>query len=570
MSPLRYTLSVLAISLAFTSTQAQTAIIKPGTGTVSGRVVLKGEPARDVAVVLQLQVTGAQPNPDAALRARTDGEGRFQFTGVAAGRYSIMAFSPGAISESDINFGTIRGRPLNVAEGENVENIELSLKLGGVITGRVTDSGGRPLVDERVTLNRLDRQGRSQPFYGSPYSFEMYVTDDRGVYRIYGLPEGRYRVSVGFAQAPGSVTVTSSRSFYPRTFHPDTTDESEAKVIELTEGFEATNVDISVADQKRAYDILGRVVNADNGQPVAGVEIGYGSYRDGRMVTGGWNGERSRANGEFRLIGVLPGKYGIFARSDGDSDFVSDPVMCDITEGDAHGVEVRVRQGGSVSGVVVIEGTSDPKILSRLSQINLMVYTWPNQPGQLLMAPRRPIRVNADGSFRVRGLPQGKVEISIPPAPGLALARIELNGASRREPMELNSGENITGVKIVLTHGTLSLRGEVKLIGITLPQGQRLIAYARRTDLSVQSSSSAEIDARGQFVIENLAPGEYEVRAGFVFGPNVDRPDPGVMRAFSMSMQKVIISGDNQPPITLIVDINNQPAPREGRKEGNQ
>jgi protocatechuate 3,4-dioxygenase beta subunit len=559
MPKLRFILSVLALCLSNRPVQAQTTGPKLGTATVSGRVVLKGEPAQDVAVVLQPQVSGAPLNPDAVLRVRTDSSGRFHIAAVAAGRFSITAFSPGAVSPGDMNFGGMPGKTLNVSDGENVDNIDLALKPGGVITGHVTNSQGRPLVDERVTLNRIDREGRPQQFYGSPYSFDIYNTDDRGVYRIYGLPEGRYRISVGYSQAPGSIAFIQGRTFYPMTYYPDTTDESQAKVIEVTEGDEATNIDITVGESKRSYDIYGRVVD-EGGQPVAGVAISYGSFRDGRLAASGSNGERSRANGEFRLIGVLPGKYGVFARSDGDSDYFSDPVMCDISEGDAYGVEIKVREGSSVSGVVAIEGTSDPKTLSRLSQINLRVFTRPNSAGQGPMGPMRPIRVNADGSFQVRGLQQGKLEISILTQPGVALARIEHNGAPQREGIDVRAGENVTGVKVVLTSASLSLRGELKIVGVVLPQGQRIIAIARRTDQSNQNqpSSSAEIDARGQFVIENLAPGEYEVRAIVTYSPNADRPDPQLMRAFSMATQRVTLSSNNQPPITLIVDLTNK------------
>jgi protocatechuate 3,4-dioxygenase beta subunit len=563
MPKLSFILSLLVIPLFPLSLYAQTTVAKPGTGTISGRVLLNGEPARDVAVVMQQQVSGGPPNQETALRARTDSSGRFQIGAVAAGKYSIMAFAPGAISPDDSSFSNWSGKPLNVSDGESVENLELTLKRGGVIAGRITDAQGRPLVDERVSIDRIGKDGRPQQYYGSPYAFEMYNTDDRGVYRIYGLPEGRYRVSVGVAQGPGSITFGSNRAFYPKTFYPDTPDESQAKVIDVTEGFEASNIDITVGEMKRSYDIYGRVVD-ENGQPVAGVSLSRGTLRDGRLLTYGSGGERSGANGEFRLIGVVPGAYGIFANSDGDSDYYSDPAMCEVGESDVHGVEVKVRLGMSISGIVVIEGGNDPKMNSRLSQINIRAFTRPAQQGPGPMGPMRPTRVNPDGSFQVRGLKQGKLELSVMPTPGLALSRIEFNGTpAPREGVDLNPGENITGVKVFMSRATLSLRGEVKVVGI--PSPPRLMAIARRTDLSTQNSASAQVDARGQFIIENLSPGEYELRVSFILNSNDDRPDPQVMRAFSMSSQKVTLSGENQPPVTLVIDMN-----ATERKERNQ
>ena len=65
--------------------------------------------------------------------------------------------------------------------------------------------------------------------------------------------------------------------------------------------------------------------------------------------------------------------------------------MFDISDGDIHGVEIKVRQGGSVSGVVVIEGSRDPKALSRLSQVIVMVSTESISPA------RRPWARNLSG-----------------------------------------------------------------------------------------------------------------------------------------------------------------------------
>src|SRR5215813_7005890 len=185
----------------------------------------------------------------------------------------------------------------------------------------------------------------------------MYRTDDRGAYRIYGLPEGRYRVSVGDEQKPGSVGISSSRLFYPRVYYPDATRESKAKVIEVSEGSEATDVDITVPDPKKTYDVYGQVVDADTGQPVAGVEIAIGGVTQEGMLTGGYRGheELSKPNGEFRLMGVMPGRYALLVRpgSTNDSGFISEPVIFDLSEGDATGVDVKVRQSPNTRGLTI-------------------------------------------------------------------------------------------------------------------------------------------------------------------------------------------------------------------------
>src|SRR5215831_15511286 len=105
-------LSILVLPCAFHSAQAQAAGTKAGTATVSGRVTLKGEPARGVMVILQ-----AQNNPVASNspRAKVDDSGRYNFTGVAAGMYSISALAPGYVSPGDGPIGFRGGQTINVA-----------------------------------------------------------------------------------------------------------------------------------------------------------------------------------------------------------------------------------------------------------------------------------------------------------------------------------------------------------------------------------------------------------------------------------------------------------------------
>ena len=559
MRKLSFALSILVLPTAFHSVQAQTAEVKTGTATVSGRVTLKGEPARGVTVILQGQNPGGSSSP----RARTDESGRFRFTAVAAGKYSFSALAPGYASPEDIGNGVL-SKTLNIAEGEKIDNIDVEIRRGGVIAGRITDSQGRPAIEENITLSKFDRNNLPQSYrsYNSrnPY---IYRTDDRGVYRIYGLPEGRYLVNVGYAYAPGDYSVTSDRTFYPRVFYSNATSESEAKVIEVTEGSEATDVDITVPDQKEAREISGRVVDAGTGRPAADVEIVFvGVLSDGRH--GRWGGDRmtSGPDGGFSIFIGAPGKYALNVHPSSNG-YIGDPLIIDISEGDATGVELKVHRGAaSISGMVVIEGTNDPKVLAKLSQVTVDAYVDridQSKPG----VRSAPAKVNADGSFRISGLQAGKAMISMSPPPdmrGVTVARIERNGTPAHEGIGIDDGGHVTGVRVVLLYGALTLRGAMKVIGGALPAGYGFYAQARRTDQNAQYKQGAFLDERGQFVIENLAPGEFEIRI---------HPYPGVARfdlefrdLVSSFKQKVVLGSDNQQPVTVVVDLS--------RKEGNK
>jgi hypothetical protein len=299
------------------------------------------------------------------------------------------------------------------------------------------------------------------------------------------------------------------------------------------------------------------------------VEVAIGGVtREGKYVGGGYagGGVRSGPNGEFHIFGVLPGKYALIVPPEETSGFVGDPVIFDISEGDASGVELKVRKGASISGVAVIEGTNDPKVLSKLSQVNLLAYVRPagsNAPP--MPVGRRPFKVNADGGFRIEGLQAGKAMIMVIPPPemrGLTLARIEHNGAPAPEGVEVNPGEQVTGVRLILVHGTLAIRGEVKIVGAAFPAGQRFRATARRVDQPMQYSPSGDVDARGQFLIENLAPGEYEVGVAPFFLGDGQPLSPEIRRLISSVKERVVLSGGNQQSVTLVIDLS--------RKEGDR
>src|SRR5262245_20511348 len=302
------------------SAQSQVKKTNQGTSAVSGRVTFKGEPVSGAMVSIRLnRVFSIDPNT--ILQAQTDQNGEYRIVGVAAGHHGISASAPGFGMLNDLPFADFK-----IAEGENLENIDFELKRGGAITGRVTDSNNRPLVGERVELMRYFQDGKAGPLFAG--GLNMGRTDDSGVYRFYGLPAGRYLVNVG-ASAKGAQLLRPSSSYLPRTFHPNVTQQSEAKVIEVSEGTEITGVDIVVAEAEKTYSIYGRVISADSGQPVAGVELSCGyisEERRGIQNITGWGppGARSDANGEFRLEGLLAGKLMLFAKLDKKSEVFSE------------------------------------------------------------------------------------------------------------------------------------------------------------------------------------------------------------------------------------------------------
>src|SRR5215510_16017508 len=234
-----------------------------GTATVSGLVTIKGKPAKGIAVFLQPQQRTESGANETTPTAKSNENGYFRITGVPAGRYVPISLTPGYImSKGGTDYTMARGAAFDIAEGEDIDNFDIELTPGGVITGRVTDSNNRPLVEERVQLWYIYKNGTTLEF-NTQLIRKMLTTDDRGVYRIFGLPEGRYILSAG-GYSKGE------EGYVERTYHPDVTDKSQSKVVEVGAGEESAGIDINVAEAEKTYSISGRVVNVDDGQPVGG------------------------------------------------------------------------------------------------------------------------------------------------------------------------------------------------------------------------------------------------------------------------------------------------------------
>ena len=143
-------------------------------GTVAN--LISGAPVPRAHVTLQGDSDGKQVRYGATSTA----DGRFTFTGVAPGNYSVSADHVGFVNSQ--NGGSPRDRvTVMLKADDNKTGVDLKLMPTGALAGRVTDADGEPV--EGVSLQAQGaRSGNSD------------VTDENGRYRIGGLAPGKYTV----------------------------------------------------------------------------------------------------------------------------------------------------------------------------------------------------------------------------------------------------------------------------------------------------------------------------------------------------------------------------------------
>ena len=544
----RFTLFIALIFISLTVVSAQDKT-NTKTGSITGRVTLASKGVAGVTVTITMS-GDALSGSGLKLSTITDEEGQFRLSSLSPRTYFVWPFVPAFVVAEATGVYPL-GKSVTVVAGETAEDINFTLTRGAVITGKVTDSTGRAVTLERVRI--LPVQEHLQRLVSSIYpSIEDVRTDDRGIYRAYGLPAGTYRVAVGDPQF-AALTSTNGRRYYPETFHPNVNDEAKAQIVELAEGSEANGVDITVVRPLAGFSASGRFVDSKSGQPVPDVSFGLTMLSD-KKTARGYVSIRGAAtsNGLFQVDNLPPGTYAISVLG-GSNEHYGESESFTIRESDVVDIEVKTRRGAMIYGNVSVEGVVDRSMPVKLSRAQLEAYTWSvgNSVGTLRYSD-----INADGSFQIGPLRAGTLAIGVRSkdrnaTSDFALLAIEHNGVDKSTGFQIKEAEDVSGVRLILGYGTGIIRGTVRVEGGTLPAGTHIDAAFIRPG-NLLTIGHTRVDARGQFVFERVPPGNYEV------GVNAYLPGGRVSARQAVATSNGIVS---EITVTLNLSANPKSGP---------
>jgi len=465
-----------------------------------------------------------------------------------AGRFSLTATKPGWVTSY---YGARDpwappGVPVSLAAGERRSDLRIVMAPGAAIDGRVTDDRGRPETGVYVLALQVRRAGGEETLASVPGA-HMGRTDDRGVYRIYGLPPGEFFVAAGTPSVGGVVSETTAEDVRwasdqaagpaaaPRppvtpavgrltAFYPTGADSETATPLDLAIGEDRPGIDV-VRAFVRTSRVRGDVVLPD-GTPAAGARVALAPLPYGRRALSmsdsavgligpaGAATTVAAADGAFVIDGLLPGAYQLLV----ETPHTAATETVSVVGGDVGGLSIRLRPRVSLRGRVIFE-SHDVRPPANLQDVSLRL-TGQSALGTWTAGDRAD--VHADGSFELLDLVPGgyQMEASAPAIAGsgtwFARSAIVKGRNILDASVEFEAGEDLHGVEIVFTDrageisGTLTDAAGHPVTDLTLllfpsdPSGWK--GDARTTRLT-------RPDAAGRYLLQALPAGEYYLAA---------------------------------------------------------
>ncbi len=590
--------------------------VTTGTSVLGGTVVTDGNVPQPIRRAL-LTLSGGPLR--SGRMTISDEQGRFIFSDLPAGTFTLSGNKPGFITTY---YGARRpwrapGGQIRLEPGQQRLDLTFKLVRGAVITGVVVDPMGQPQSGLRV-MPLENRVLNGEPTWSMVSSGPVMPTDDRGVYRLFGLPPGTYIVGVAgtplstaaritndaevqwaMQQAkaaattattmPGAVTQAPSPEEspivgYAPLYFPGTIDPSAATAITLAPGEERTGIDLAMQFVPTAR-VSGTVVGLD-GQPVPNVQIGLTPQGRGALSQfEGGNRAGTDPTGRFMFQSVRPGSYVLAARAQdrppGQAamspttgnvmiNYASSAaydlwaqVEINVSGRDVSNVALTLQSGMTLSGRVTFEGTrAAPTDLTRLT-VNLRPA-----PNQMSMGTNPTGSFTANGTFTVTGVAPGRWTLfsgvgpgsGAPPTTGWTLKSIHVRGVDVLDgPFELHPNESVSDVVITYSDRTTDLSGTLIDGNGKGVAGYFVLLFPTDTSFWFAGSRRMRFPSRtlpdGRFRVSGLPAGEYFMVALTEFDSS-DLYDTAFLEQVAAASFKITLQDGEQKTLDLKIAGN--------------
>ena len=466
------------------------------TGVIRGRVVEKesGHPLPRAAVALRPPSGGAQ-------QAITDERGEFEFTRLSPGPHTLLA-SAGEYRASHVTMPYVRpgdsqGSPVFLMKaGEVRDGVEVALPRALAISGRVVDDAGNPAAN--VVVNMRIVKSVAGFVAGQPP-----VTDDRGAFRVFGVPAGRYVLCADPQLGPAFGRVLTRRPQHVRT---------------CTGEISVTQEDVSgvmvTLGKVETYTLRGRLIGEDGNVP-APSGITLMQTDESRIRSTSSQQERS-VDGSFVISEVPPGTYELSAyggfrpwiKPEDASQRQWGGMTIEVSTADVDGVVLQLARGASLRGRVVY---ADSRPADPVRALEVRAEPVGFRSG---MRPTAlPATVGDDDVFELSGL-FGPLTLRVNAPRGYVVKSITYRGRDIHQVPTVFGGDRANEAVVVLTNRLGELSGRVlDPSGAPAPSAWVLYFPADPARWSAFGSGIRQHVTNGRYRMWQLPAGEYFVAA---------------------------------------------------------
>ncbi len=471
-----------------------------GAGSIRGRVVSAetGEGLRGARVI----VTAQGPKEKLGRTAATEANGGFAIEKLPPGAYVVSVYKPG--------YRPAEGTPARIVLEAKQERTGLELKMHrpGVVTGMVRDAEGRPAAGARVAAYRVSWANGLRRAVRA----ESATSDDRGVYRIFDLEAGRYRI--GAAAAPADLPEGDGEA-NPMAFYPAGSSLEEAAPVPVRWGQESGGIHL-VLRGRPGFQVSGRVLDAAAGGPCGGCLVRAEAAAEADLSLE--REYRTAPDGGFRIRNLPPGAYRIVAE---EKSGRGAPAVrrVQVTNQHLRDIDLVVGVERSLAGRVVFESDPGSRAVEKLS-LAVRLH------GDGLEDEE--VRVKPDLGFEARDLASGPYRLAMDGLPeGAYFKRLRLSGRELPGPeLELPEQGALTGVEAAVAFDGATVTGQVK---DAPPGGATVILFPSAELPHYLVERSIKTDAAGKFTLGAVAPGAYVAFAAPA-GTEAALEDPEVRR----------------------------------------
>lgn len=477
--------SALSLHVAAQAQRTESETASPAL-VISGRVAAEnGDPIARARVAATPAVAGAPVT-------LTDANGRFSFTAASPKVTLTIARTGYATTEITASVGT---------------PVDTRLARGAAVEGRVTDDTGEPAANVSVIVLSRAVSGRG-PRYGAA------LTDDRGEYRIGGLPSGTFNV---MAMSFG---------------------DNEAQTVALRPGDVQSGIDFVVHGSPLANGLVMIVPPRDDGSVAP---VGTGTVRGTVMTTDGHSiphadvqlippprtiapkRASSDGNGRFAFDNLPAGTYTVIATKSGYTSPRTPTRRVTVEDDRPVDVSLQFDPIGAIAGEVWDED-GDP-----VAGVTVQALEIRYNRGSRRLVPASDTRVTDDlGRYRLFGLTPGQYVVMAAPggAPGLVGTGVDMPGYGRSffpgtttpsdaQFVSVSSGGTVENINLsLMRQPTARITGRLfDSTGQPTMGGSLLLIPSVRSGAAVMVPMGARVSRDGIFEFAGVPPGRYIVQA---------------------------------------------------------